>query len=191
MITERGVAGTRLADVAERIGVSPPAVLYWFDSREQLLAEALVVDESRFYTALGPRLEELPDAGERLALLISAAASGADEFALWLELWNWSLRDADLSDARERLDDRWRAEIEKVVRAGQREGVFGALDAEEAALAIASLLDGLTVQARLDERTSAERMVEVATSVVERLLECSLPEQPLLSAEEMRAEVEA
>ncbi len=108
MIAERGVAGTRLADVAERIGVSPPAVLYWFDSREQLLAEALVVDESRFYTALAPRLKELPDPCERLALLISAAASGADEFALWLELWNWSLRDPDLSDARERLDDRWR-----------------------------------------------------------------------------------
>ena len=57
MIAERGVAGTRLADVAERIGVSPPAVLYWFDSKEQLLAEALVADEDRFYNALGVRLD--------------------------------------------------------------------------------------------------------------------------------------
>jgi AcrR family transcriptional regulator len=185
VIAERGVAGTRLADIAERIGVSPPAVLYWFDSREQLLAEALVADENHFYIALGPRLAQLADPGERLALLISAAASGAEEFALWLELWNWSLRDADLADARERLDDRWRAEIEKVVRDGQRQGVFAAVDAEEATLAIASLLDGLTVQVLLDERMSAERMVEVATSVAERLLERSLPSQPLFSAEEM------
>ena len=59
VIAERGVAGTRLADVAERIGVSPPAVLYWFDSKEQLLAEALVADEERFYNALGIRLDEL------------------------------------------------------------------------------------------------------------------------------------
>lgn len=187
MIAERGVAGTRLADVAERIGVSPPAVLYWFDSKEQLLAEALVADENHWYSALGPLLEQLPGPRDRLALLISAAASSAEEFALWLELWNWSLRDPDLSDARERLDDRWRAEIEKVIRDGQREGVFAALDAEEAALVIASLLDGLTVQVLLDQRTSAERMVALAASVVERLLECSLPSQPLLSAEEIGA----
>ncbi len=191
MIAERGVAGTRLADVAERIGVSPSAVLYWFDSKEQLLAEALIADENRFYSVLAPRLEQLPDPCDRLALLISAAASSAEEFALWLELWNWSSRDPDLSDARERLDDRWRAEIEKVVRDGQRGGAFGVVDAEEAALAIASLLDGLTVQVRLDQRMSAERMVEVAASVVERLLECSLPSQPLLSTEEMRAGVGA
>ena len=69
--------------------------------------------------------------------------------------------------------------------------MFGGVDAEEAALAIASLLDGLTVQVLLDERMSAERMVEVAASVVERLLECSLPSQPLLSAEEMREGVGA
>ena len=151
MIAERGVAGTRLADVAERIGVSPPAVLYWFDSKEQLLAEALVADEDRYYNALGVCLAELDDPAERLSLLISSAAGSAGEFALWLELWAWSLRDAGLSEARERLDHRWRGEIEKIVRDGQVSGVFGDVDPPEAALAIASLLDGLTVQVRLDD----------------------------------------
>jgi AcrR family transcriptional regulator len=191
VIAERGVAGTRLADVAERIGVSPPALLYWFDSKEQLLAEALVTDEESFYVALGPRLEQLPDARKRLALLISAAASSAEEFSLWLELWNWSLRDPDLAAARARLDQRWRAEIERVVRDGREAGAFGGLGAEEAALTIASLLDGLTVQVRLDRGMPPERMVEVATRAVERLLDCSLPTQPLLSAEEMGVGAEA
>ena len=137
MIAERGVAGTRLADVAERIGVSPPAVLYWFDSKEQLLAEALVADEDRFYNALGVRLERLPDPADRLALLIASAAGSAGEFALWLELWAWSLRDAGLSEARERLDHRWRCEIEKAIRDGQIAGSFGAVDPGEAAFALA------------------------------------------------------
>ena len=191
MIAERGVAGTRLADVAERIGVSPPAVLYWFDSKEQLLAEALVADEDRFYNAVGVRLEQLPDPADRLALLISSAAGGAGEFALWLELWAWSLRDARLSEARERLDHRWRSEIEKVIRDGQVAGVFGALDAAEAALAIASLLDGLTVQVRLGESLTSRSMVEVAVLVAERLLECELPRPPLVSVGEMLAGAEA
>ena len=60
VIAERGVAATRIADVAERCGVSPPAVLYWFDSKEKLLAEALTADDDRFYEELGERL-----AGER------------------------------------------------------------------------------------------------------------------------------
>lgn len=190
MIAERGVAGTRLADVAERIGVSPPAVLYWFDSKEQLLAEALVADEDRYYQALGVRLEELPDPADRLALMIASAAGSAGEFALWLELWAWSLRDSGLSEARERLDHRWRSEFEKVVRDGQAAGVFAAVDPAAAALAIASLLDGLTVQVRLDATISAERMVEVAGLVAERLLQCELPRGPLVSVEEMLAGVD-
>ena len=31
VIAERGVGATRIADVAERAGTSPAAVLYWFD----------------------------------------------------------------------------------------------------------------------------------------------------------------
>ncbi len=191
MIAERGVAGTRLADVAERIGVSPPAVLYWFDSKEQLLAEALVADEHRYYHALGIRLAELENPADRLSLLISSAAGSASEFALWLELWAWSLRDAGLSEARERLDHRWRGEIEKIVRDGQIAGVFADVPAAQAALAIASLLDGLTVQVRLGDSLSAERMVEVAVLAAERLLECELSRPPLLSVGEMLAGVEA
>src|SRR5262245_16225332 len=180
-MSERGVAGTRLADVADRIGVSPSAVLYWFDSKEQLLAEALVADEDRFYASIGGRLAELPDPAARLTLLISAAASSAEGFALWLELWSWSLRDRELSEARERLDDRWRGEIEAIIRDGQDAGAFGPVDAAEAALAIASLLDGLTVQVRLDPGLAAERMVEIATLVAGRLLDCGLSPSPLLS----------
>jgi AcrR family transcriptional regulator len=185
VIAERGVAGTRLADVADRIGVSPPAVLYWFDSKEQLLAEALVADEDRYYQALGIRLEELPDPGDRLALMIASAAGSAGEFALWLELWAWALRDPGLSEARERLDHRWRTEIERVIRDGQAAGAFGVVDAGQAALAIASLLDGLTVQVRLGESLSPESMVETAALVAERLLDCELPRPPLVRVEEM------
>ena len=41
VISERGIAATRIADVAVRAGTSPPAVLYWFDDRDKLLNEAL------------------------------------------------------------------------------------------------------------------------------------------------------
>jgi AcrR family transcriptional regulator len=55
VIAERGLDGTRIADVAERAGTSAPAVLYWFSSRDELLAETLTSAEERFYAELTER----------------------------------------------------------------------------------------------------------------------------------------
>jgi len=176
VIAERGVAATRIADVAERSGVSPPAVLYWFDSKEKLLAEALTADDDRFYEELGERLDEAATPAERMVALIETAAGDGD-FALWMELWTWALRDAELRAARERFDSRWRAAIEAVVADGVTAGEFGAsVDPAQAALAIAALIDGLTVQAALgDPEVSVLRLTETVLASAEKLLEAELP----------------
>ena len=49
VISERGVQNTRISDVAERAGTSAPGVLYWFPSKDALLAEALTFSDDRFY----------------------------------------------------------------------------------------------------------------------------------------------
>ena len=177
VIAERGVAGTRIADVAERCGVSPPAVLYWFDSREQLLAEALTADDDRFYEELEERIDGAATPGERMVALIETATESADDFALWMELWTWALRDAGLRAARERFDARWRAAIEAIVADGVAAGQFGgAIDPPQAALAIAALIDGLSAQAALgDPEMSIPRMTEVVLESAEKLLEAELP----------------
>lgn len=176
VIAERGVAGTRIADVAERCGVSPPAVLYWFDSKEQLLAEALIADDDCFYEELEQRLEGAATPGEQMVALIETAADGADDFALWMELWTWALRDADLRAARERFDARWRAAIEAVVVDGVAAGEFGGVDPPQAALAIAALIDGLSAQAALgDPEVSNPRVRETVLAGAERLLDAELP----------------
>ena len=40
VIARKGVDATRIADVAEAAGTSPAAVIYWFESRDELLAAA-------------------------------------------------------------------------------------------------------------------------------------------------------
>jgi AcrR family transcriptional regulator len=181
VIAERGVAATRIADVAARCGVSPPAVIYWFDSKEKLLAEALTADDDRFYEELSERLAEATTPTERMVALIEASGESADEFTLWMELWTWALRDADLRAARERFDSRWRAVIEAVVAEGVAAGEFGTrvgapVDPAQAALAIAALIDGLTVQAALgDPEVSVARLTETVLASAERLLDAELP----------------
>ena len=66
VIAERGVCGARIADVAARGGTSAPLVLYYFESKDKLLTEALAYAEDRFYLAIFRGVDE-PRRRERAA----------------------------------------------------------------------------------------------------------------------------
>src|SRR6478752_19048 len=104
VIAERGLVKTRIADVAERAGTSPPAVLYWFRSKDELLAEALTVDEERFYVEMREGIHLLERPRDQLRFMIEGAA---EEYGwiLWIELWARALRDPATREARQRLDN--------------------------------------------------------------------------------------
>ena len=174
VISERGVDATRIADVAERAGTSPPAVLYWFDSRDELLGEALTFAEDAFYERFSKRLAALADPRDRLLALIDASVSGED-WVLWVELWTRALRDERLREARQRLDDRWRAQIATIIADGVEAGVFADADPDRAALELAALIDGLAVQVALGDRVvSPSLMRETCVEVAERVLTTEL-----------------
>jgi AcrR family transcriptional regulator len=174
VIAERGIAATRIADVAERAGTSPPAVLYWFESKDELLAEALTSQEERFYGQLTERMDALSSPRDKLRLVLETSADEYD-WTLWMELWTRALRDSGSNDARSRLDERWRSQIAAVIREGQRVGEFGEADPDDAALVLASLIDGLAVQVTLgDPAVTKERMLAQALEIAESLLDCEL-----------------
>jgi AcrR family transcriptional regulator len=174
VIAERGVAATRIADIAERVGTSGPTVLYWFGSKDELLAAALNAQENRFYTLTRSRLDEIVHPRQQLRLLIDEATAGYD-LTLWIELWTRALRDEAAEAARLRLDHRWRDEIARVIRDGVEAGEFAGHDPEGTALALACLLDGLGVQRTLgDPDVSVERMRDLALRTAELWLECEL-----------------
>lgn len=149
-------------------------MLYWFSSKDELLAEALTVADERFYATVTARLRELERPSAQLTFLLEAS-SGEYDWTLWMELWTRALRDPEAMEARERLDRRWRGDIAAVIRAGQEASEFGGGDPDETALVLASLLDGLAVQVTLgDERVSRDRMRRLSIETAEQLLECSL-----------------
>lgn len=152
VISERGVQHTRIRDVAERAGTSAPGVLYWFPSKDALLAEALTFSDDRFYDKLTGELEDLGSASERLARLVELWPSDGDgETVLWMELWVRALRDPHLAETRERLDRRWRAALADVIREGQASGEFGGDDADDLALLLGALMDGYAIQLALGD----------------------------------------
>ena len=172
VIAERGVIGTRIADVAERAGTSAPGVLYWFATKDELLTEALAFSDDRFYAELNDELAQLDSARDRLRRIVELwPAEGDDEAVLWMELWVRALRDPAVNAARERLDARWRAAIAEVIRDGQAAGEFGPVDPEGFALTLGALMDGFAIQLALrDPAVTAERVHEHCMALVEERL---------------------
>ncbi|HEX9693582.1 MAG TPA: TetR/AcrR family transcriptional regulator [Actinomycetota bacterium] len=173
VITERGLAETRISDVADAAGVSPGLILYYFDSKDRLLAEALTFANDDFFVRMSREIRRLPTAKEQLRRVIDLSVPGylpeygkLDEWALWIEVWVRALRDPQMAKDREILDQRWRQSIADIIRAGQAAGEFPARDADEIALRLGSLIDGLAIQVIMnDSQVSPERMHQACMEV--------------------------
>lgn len=179
VITERGLAETRISDIAEEAGVSPGLILYYFESKDRLLAEALTYANDQFYLRTSREIRRIPSAREQLRRLVDLSVPGylpefgrLDEWALWIEIWVRALRDPATAREREVLDERWRSQIAEVVRAGQASGEFTATeDPEELALRLACVIDGLAIQVVLnDSKVTPQLMHRTCMAVAAREL---------------------
>lgn len=176
VITERGLADTRISDVAEAAGVSPGLILYYFDSKDRLLSEALTYANDQFFLRMSREIRRIPSAKDQLRHLVDLSVPGyqpeygkLDEWALWIEVWVRALRDPQMAKDREVLDQRWRQSIADIIRAGQASGEFGPGDPDEVALRLGSLIDGLAIQVIMnDSQVSPERMHRACMEVAAR-----------------------
>jgi AcrR family transcriptional regulator len=170
-ISERGLCDVRIADIASRAGTSAALLIYYFKTKDRLLADALAYSEEQFYGQTERELTALPTAVERLARLVELSCSvGAvgktpllDEWVLWLDMWARAPRDPDVARDREQMDRKFRAVIADVVRSGQESGEFDTeVDVDDVSLRMAAVMDGLAIQVVLgDPEVSPSRMFEL------------------------------
>ena len=157
IISERGYAETRIADVAARAGVSPALVIYYYKTKDQLLTEAIRYYEDAWYAEGKRRMAALPSAAQRLEqfvamnLLPQSNPELESDWKLWLDFWVQAARNADVASVRRKSDERWREVIVSLVVAGQEAGEFSGIDPGPFAIFLSALLDGLTVQIALDD----------------------------------------
>ncbi len=183
VIVERGVCRARIADVAERGGTSAPLVLYYFETKDKLLTEALAFAEDKFYLAIFSEMTRFDTARERLVRLIeltcgheSTAELLREDLALWTELWSRALRDDSAGRKRAALDRRWRQTIADIVREGQEAGEFVEIDVDRFSILLASLLDGVVLQfMHQDPQTAYVRARAICVDVASRYLGFPVP----------------
>ena len=168
VIEERGFPETRIADVAARAGTSPALVIYYFKTKDQLLTEALRYAEDVWYEAGTRRMATLSSAAGRLEelvamnFLVEVEGEPTSSWLLWLDLWAQSVRLPEVASVRQKFDERWREMIISVVLAGQAAGEFGPVNAEDFAVMLTALVDGLAIQIALaDPSVGARRAFEL------------------------------
>jgi AcrR family transcriptional regulator len=69
---DKGYAGARLADIAQRAEMHVPGVYYYFDSKEALVEEVLRAGVARAFSFVEERVAEVPEGGSALERLRAA-----------------------------------------------------------------------------------------------------------------------
>jgi AcrR family transcriptional regulator len=181
VIVERGFPETRIADVAERAGVSPALVIYYFKTKDQLLTEAMRHSEDGWYAEMARRTESISSATDRLEEVVSMTCHPGegkigqleDSWAVWLDLWAQSLRDAEVGAVRREFDEHFRETIRQIVRDGVTAGEFSleGADVDDFAVGYTALLDGFAIQIALsDPVVTAQRAFDIAMRVAAQQL---------------------
>jgi AcrR family transcriptional regulator len=181
IIAERGIAETRIADVAERAHVSPALVIYYFKTKDRLLSEALRHSDQRFYDAVEAMLQRTPTLRARLETLVrwTCDPDAVDEvpgaWGLWFDLWATAFRVDEVARDRIEFDRLWRMMISRLVTEAQACGeVAETVDAGDFAVSFSALLDGLSIQVALsDPVVDPERAFDVALRFASQALRTS------------------
>lgn len=179
VLYERGLFDTRIGDIAERAGTSSPTILYYFESKDRLLEEAVDLTDRDFYARLTEGQANYESASDKLVDLVEETSLGPGrlyDYTLWMEMWVRARRDPKVCRNYFRLNSRERDLLADIVRDGQRDGEFDAdVDADDFALMLSAMMDGLGVQATLGQPgVTPQRMVDCCLALASRELRCEL-----------------
>lgn len=181
LIAERGLANVRIADIAERAAMSTGHVSYYFPSKSELLMRAIRQSEETFTDLLVEQLTTIRDPWARLTRLIELSSStgpGDPGWVLWFEVWSNAATDPDVATVHDELDRRAKAILVDVIMYGREQGAFHCGDPQAAALMLASLIDGLSIQLTLGAGSlTRKHLLDVAFAAARTELQVSPPKR--------------
>lgn len=148
VMERRGIAAVTVRDVAAELGVSSGLIHHYYDSMDDLVAEAF---ERAARADLAETVEAVtagatPLVRLRLFFDTYARADGDEGMQVWLDAWAEASRRPALQRTSRRLNEEWQALLASVIADGVADGSMVCDDPGGAAWRVLSLLDGLSLQ---------------------------------------------
>jgi AcrR family transcriptional regulator len=167
VLLERGAVGVRVKDIAERAGLSPASVLYYYPDLDELLLEVSHEAMNRYAERRAEAVRELDDPGAQLRLAIGLGVpDGPDdeESRLLYEIDAFTGTSRLFEVLSASFFDRQVVLYQSVLERGAARGEFALRSpAESIARALVALEDGLGLQVVIGHpavgKSDAERVL--------------------------------
>ncbi|MDK9495175.1 TetR/AcrR family transcriptional regulator [Streptomyces katrae] len=145
VIAEKGTAGLRMSDIAERAGMSTGHILYHFGKKDRLLLEVLAWSQAELWTRFREAADRAASPAEKLELFVRfylPRRQGDERYALWTQVM---LQHHDEAGRRILTDllDGWDERLEAILREGRDLGHFADVDLPGFTIRAVAMLSGL------------------------------------------------
>jgi AcrR family transcriptional regulator len=176
---QKGFNAAKVSDVAARAGVSQGTIYWYFESKEELLTQALLSFFDDFGQGTMHALEQCSTASARLRALgeamVGFAASAQGLFTLFLEFWASSARRQEAGQLWIGLLVEYKDLVVGIIEEGVQNGEFRPVDAEQLVWALMAAYDGL---AAYDMFLPDLDLAQISHTFVETLLRGLEVEKP-------------
>jgi AcrR family transcriptional regulator len=153
VFSEKGFNAANVSDVAARAGVSQGTIYWYFESKEELLTQALRSFFDDFGQGTVGAVAQCPTAVEKLRALgratVDFAAEAAGLFTLFLEYWASSPRRAEAGRLWTGVLVEYKDLVVGIIEEGVGNGEFKPVDAESVVWAMMAAYDGLAAYVML------------------------------------------
>ncbi|MEV0583232.1 TetR/AcrR family transcriptional regulator [Nonomuraea sp. NPDC050310] len=166
VVLEKGLANTRVADVAKAVNVSGGLIHYHFATKDELLTAmlraTLDIEKAGLDELAGAPAPAVVRLDRVLRYYIPESRSD-QSWLLWLDAWNVALREPAVREIAQQVEQVWLNALERVIRDGVAAEEFVCEDPAGAAERIDAMLDGLVIRYTLHPNVlSRERLLKHA-----------------------------
>jgi AcrR family transcriptional regulator len=172
VIRRVGFEQMRLRDVAQEAGVSIGMLQHYFETREQLGREAFAAVCGSRARSVAERAEDDGPAWTRIERMLEYAFEPeriGERASTWLDLCASASRDAELRREAIRVQDVWRAALEKAIAEGQGTGELEPrVNAAVVVDLLLAVIDGTELAATIDDARVPARQILTTTLAVTR-----------------------
>lgn len=161
-IEATGLRGLRVSDVAARLGLSASLVIYHFETKEALVAEAFDfagrqdIDHARELAAGAASARGSASALQRLRDVVGwyLPRGSSRSWKIWIDGWSAGLVDDALRSTFAALDQEWKSILvglmDEAIAAGECSAPDGGTEA--CATRVLAFLDGLAIQVMVNSQ---------------------------------------